>query len=155
MSVEQARGVRRLRTGHRGRVVGGLPLRCCHLEARAGLGLHAGRREGGRNGLGIRHLAGDLGHHLATLAQGQVDVLVARTHGAGGHGQAVGPRRLAHVHPGLAHRVGGVGVAAGLHHGAVRTVAERAEATHGGVQGVEDGRGEVRDLEHGECAFCG
>jgi hypothetical protein len=129
----------------------GLPVRRGHLTARAGLGLHAGRGERGSHGLGIHHLAGDVGDHTATLRQGEADVVVATLHGVGGQGETLTPRSLAHVHP-AARAVGGVRVAAGLHHLALAT--EGLVALDGAEHGGEGRREEVLDL-HGECAFCG
>jgi hypothetical protein len=146
-AVEQAGLVLDLGLAGRHGVRHGLPVAGTHGPARAGLGLHAGGGERGRHGLGIGHLAGDGGQHPATLRQGEADVLVTRADGGGGQGQALAPRRLAHVHP-AAVAVGGVSVAAGLHHLAVP--AERLVALDGAEQGGERGREEVRDL-HGEC----
>jgi hypothetical protein len=132
-------------------LVHALPVRGGHLPARAGLGLHAGRRERGSDGLDIGHRSGELCHLASALEQGDADVVVARADGVSRDGQPSRPRRLAHVHA-SPRRVGRVGVAAGLHHLAV--AAERAVAHEPAVQGGERRREVVLDL-HGECAFCG
>ena len=156
--VEQAHSVGRLGLGTGGRRLQGLPLAAGHLLARLGVGLHAGRGERGRDGLGILH---GQGHGLALSAR----VGEHHHHGgvagadlARGDGRAAVHRlRLAHVHASPGQAVGGVGVAGGLHHRDVGRgrAQERAVARDGAVQGGERTGDEVLEGEHGVCAFCG
>jgi hypothetical protein len=151
VSVEQARRVLGDGLGLLGLVGHGGPSVRVHLEARLGLGLHAGGGEGRSHGLGIGHLAVD-----GVAVDGERDVRVAPLDLARDEGHAAeAARRLAHVHTSLRGPVGGVRVAARLHHLGVDVAAvERAVATLASEQGGEGRGDEVSDL-HGECAFCG
>ena len=157
MLVEQAGGVRSVGLGVVCGTVEVGPLRALHLLARAGLGLHARRVDGGSDCLAVSHRHPALPHHTTALAHSQADARVATVHLTRGHGRASEHRSgLAHVHTSLRGLVGGVRVAAGLHDLALAVGGEheRAVARDAAVQGVERTADQVLDGEHGECAFC-
>ena len=152
---EQALLLIRVQPGDAGGIGLLAPVVCLHLLARAGLSLHAGRVERGRDGLAVLHLQG------AGLPHDRTRVVADQLHGQPlvtghdlRHPEAVAAARLpglADVPPGVGQGRGDVAVAGGLHGLAVagdvaaRAAEQRADEVGG------DGLDVGEELEHGVC----